>query len=138
MLIEVWYNLKYYYSFRYPKANFVFQFFHTSVLFWVRFPWATLSHFLKKQRLRLSKNEISTKTYETVSTSNFLTQFTVHYFLYVHIRFRTFRIATRPNWNNYYNITNVPTTLYLSQMKRTFWLTLLPSSVHKLSLVNTS
>ena len=43
---------------------------------------------------------------------------TVHYFLYVHIRFRTFKIAIKPNWNSYYNISNVPTTLYLSQMKR--------------------
>ena len=43
---------------------------------------------------------------------------TVHSFLYVHIRFRTFRIAIKPNWNNYYNISNAPTTLYLSLMKR--------------------
>ena len=28
------------------------------------------------------------------------------------------RIAIRPNWNNYYNIANVLTTLHLSQMKR--------------------
>ena len=27
---------------------------------------------------------------------------TVHSFLYVHIRFRTIRIAIRPNWNDYY------------------------------------
>ena len=42
----------------------------------------------------------------------------VHSFFYVHIRFRKFRIAIRPNRSNYYNITNVPTTLYLSQMKQ--------------------
>ena len=40
---------------------------------------------------------------------------TAHSFLYVHIRFR---IAIIPNWNNYYNITKVPTTLCLSQIKR--------------------
>ena len=43
---------------------------------------------------------------------------TVHYFLYVQIRFRTFRIATTPSWNNRNNITNVPTKLYPSQTKR--------------------
>ena len=32
--------------------------------------------------------------------------------------FRTLRIAIKANWNNYYNISNVPTSLYLSQMKR--------------------
>ena len=32
--------------------------------------------------------------------------------------FRTFRIAIKANWNNYYNISNVLTSLYLSQMKR--------------------
>ena len=70
----------------------------------------------------LSKTGILVKTYATVSSSgNFLIQrllTTIHSFLYVRIRFRTFRIATRPNWNSYYNITNVPTKLYLSRMKR--------------------
>ena len=28
VLIEMWCNFKYYYSFRYPKASFVLQFFH--------------------------------------------------------------------------------------------------------------
>ena len=45
---------------------------------------------------------------------------TVHFFLYVHIRFRALRIAIKPNWNNYYNISNLPSTLYLSQMKLIF------------------
>ena len=27
-LLKVWYNIKYYYSFCYPKTNFVLQFFH--------------------------------------------------------------------------------------------------------------
>ena len=43
---------------------------------------------------------------------------TVQPFLYGHICFWTFRITIRTNWNNYYNITNVPTALHLSQMKR--------------------
>ena len=42
---------------------------------------------------------------------------TVLSFLDVHIRFRTFRIVVRPNWNNYYNITNVSTKLWQNQMK---------------------
>ena len=37
---------------------------------------------------------------------------------FVHVRFRTFRIAIKANWTNYCNISNVLTTLYLSQMKR--------------------
>ena len=41
----------------------------------------------------------------------------VHSFFYVHIRFRTLRKDLRPKWKNYYDISNVPTTLYLSQMK---------------------
>ena len=49
----------------------------------------------------------------------------VHSSLYIHIRFRTFRITIRPNWNNCYILS------YLSKMKRIFWLTLLPSSVYK-------
>ena len=43
---------------------------------------------------------------------------TVHYFHYVQNQFKTFRIATTPSWNNCYNITNVPTKLCQSQMKR--------------------
>ena len=43
---------------------------------------------------------------------------TVHSFLYVQIHLRTFRIATTPSWKNCYNITNAPTKLHLSQMKR--------------------
>ena len=34
------------------------------------------------------------------------------------IRFRIFRVVIWTNWNNYYNITNVPTTLHLNQIKR--------------------
>ena len=108
-------------SFRYPKTSFVLQFFPIYVSFWVVFLWATLSYFLKKLGLWVSKNRISVKTYANVSIKNFLilTLFsTVHSFLYVHTGFRTSRIAIKPNWNNYYNIPNVPTTLYLSQMKQ--------------------
>ena len=43
---------------------------------------------------------------------------TVQPFLYAHIGFWTFRITIRTNWNSYYNTTNVPTALHLSQMKR--------------------
>ena len=39
-------------------------------------------------------------------------------FLFEHILFKTFRIAIRPNWNNYCNITNIPTISCLSLMKR--------------------
>ena len=56
-----------------------------------------------------------------MSTSDFLIQQVitkVHSFLYVHIGFWTFRIDLRPNWNNYCNISNVPITLHVSQMKR--------------------
>ena len=54
-------------------------------------------------------------------TSNFLIQpllTTVNHFLYVHIGFCTFTAVIRPNWGNYYNITNVNTALHLSQMER--------------------
>ena len=77
--------------------------------------------FLKKEELGLSKSRISVKTYVTVSSRNFLILpllNTVHSFLYVDICFRTFRIVIKPNCNNYYNIPNVPITLYLSQMKQ--------------------
>ena len=84
----------------------------------------------------LSKNGILARTYATVSSSgNFLIQLlltTVHSFLYVRTRFRIFRIATRANWNSYYNINNVPTKLYLSRMKRIsglyYFLHLFPNS----------
>ena len=36
---------------------------------------------------------------------------TVYSFLYVQLYFRTFRIDITPGWNNYYNLTNVPTKL---------------------------
>ena len=65
-----------------------------------------------------------------VSTRNLFVQpllTTVHTFLYIYICFRTFRIAIRPNKNNYYNKTNVSTTFCVSQMKWIFWPTLLPS-----------
>ena len=55
-----------------------------------------------------------------VSTSNFLIQSlltTVHSFLYAQTHYGTFRIAITPSWNNCYNITNIPTKLYQSQMK---------------------
>ena len=67
------------------------------------------------------KSPVSGKTDATVSTSNFLIQplvTTFHSFLYVQIYFRTFRIAITPTWNNYFNITNISITLYLSQMKQ--------------------
>ena len=53
-------------------------------------------------------------------TSNFLIQpllTPIHPFLYAHIGFWILGIPIRPNWNNY-NITNVPTTLRLNQMKQ--------------------
>ena len=34
------------------------------------------------------------------------------------IRFLKFRMAIRPNWDKFYNMTNLPTTLHLSQMKQ--------------------
>ena len=117
VFIEHWCNFKYYYSWIYPKTNFVLQFFYILVSFRVFLPWATLSHFLRKYGLWLFKNGMSVKTYATVSTSNFLIQpllTTVDSFLYVHIRFRIFRVVIWTNWNNYYNITNVPTTLHLN------------------------
>ena len=89
---------------------------------------ATLSHFFKKSKncgcpkTEYQQRHIKKKKQEkTASTSNFLIQpllTTAQSFLYVQIRFRTFRIAITPSLNNYYNITNIPTTLYLSQMKR--------------------
>ena len=82
----------------------------------------------KKVRTVAVQNGISIKIYATVSSSSFLIKplaTTVHYFLYEDIRFRTFRTTITPNWNNCYIL------LYLSQMKWTFWITLLPSSVYK-------
>ena len=119
----MWCNFKYSSSFHYRKASFVLQFFHIYASFWVLFPRPTVNHFSKKGKACgcPKSNETLVKTYATVSASNFLILpllTTIHSFLYVHIRFRTFRIAIKPNWNNYYNISNVPTTLYLSQMKR--------------------
>ena len=67
------------------------------------------------------------KTYATVSTRKFWIlplHTTVHSFLMytfilcVHICFTTFKIAIKANWNIYYNISNVSTTLNLSKMKR--------------------
>ena len=81
-----------------------------------------LEPFFYKSKDWLPTNRISVKTYSTISTSIFLTQTlptAVHSFLYVHIRFRTFTIAIRPTSNNFYDITNVPTTLYLSRRRRT-------------------
>ena len=72
----------------------------------------------------LSKNGISVKV--TVFTSNFLTKpllTTVHFFLYVQIRFRTFRIAVTPSWNNCNNTTNVPTKVIPESNETDFWLT---------------
>ena len=133
----MWCNFKYYYSFRYPKASFVLQFFHIYVSFRMLFPWATVSHFFKKSKgCGCPKhNGISVKTYATVSTRNFLIPAlltTVHSFLYVHIRFRTFRIAIRLNWNNYYNITNITPEYYIipESNKMDFQLTLLQKLVH--------
>ena len=60
-------------------------------------------------------------TYATVSSRNFLILpllTTVHSLHYVQIGFRTFRTDIKPNWNNYNNRSNVPTTFCLSQMKR--------------------
>ena len=54
-------------------------------------------------------------------TSDFLIQLILTKgdpFLYVHTDFWRLRIAIRSNWNNYYNITNVPTTSRISQMKQ--------------------
>ena len=39
-------------------------------------------------------------------------------FILSFIRFLKFRMAIRPNWDNFYNMTNLPTTLHLSQMKQ--------------------
>ena len=53
--------------------------------------------------------------------SNFLIQavlIPVHHFLFVHIVFWILRKIIRPNWNNYFSITNVPTTLHMIHMKR--------------------
>ena len=49
VLIEMWCDFKYYYSFRYAKASFVPQFFHIKVSFRVLFPWTSVSHFFKKE-----------------------------------------------------------------------------------------
>ena len=81
-----------------------------------------LEPFFYKGKDWLPTNRISVKTYSTISTSIFLTQTlptAVHSLLYVHIRFRTFTIAMRPTSNNFYDITNVPTALYLSRRRRT-------------------
>ena len=42
----------------------------------------------------------------------------VYPFIYVHIGFWIFTIAIRSNWSCYHNITNVRTTLHLSQIKQ--------------------
>ena len=47
---------------------------------------------------------------------NYYSLATFHHFLYVHIGFWILRIAIRPNWNNYHNITNAPTSLHLRQL----------------------
>ena len=52
---------------------------------------------------------------------DFLTQLLLtaaHPFLYEHIGFWILRIDMRTIWNSYYNTTNVPTRLHLSQIKR--------------------
>ena len=71
----------------------------------------------------LSRNRVLLKT--NVSTNwlvtfwyNYYSLATVHPFLYVHIGFWILRIVIRPNWNNYHNITNAPTSFHLSQIKR--------------------
>ena len=59
--------------------------------------------------------------YENRLTSHFLIQSiltTVHPFHYVHIGFWTLRTAIRPILNNYYDVTNAPTRLHLSETKR--------------------
>ena len=81
------------------------------------------SFLIKNQGLWLSRKLTLVKI--NVSTSwlvtfwyNHYSLATVHPFLYVHIGFWILRIAIRPNWNNYHNITNAPTSLHLSQIKR--------------------
>ena len=126
----MWCNFKYYY-FRYPKPSFVFQFFHIYVSFRMLFYWTTTSHFFKKVRAVAVQieNGISVKTYATVPTRNFLILpllTTAHYFLYVHIRFRTFRTVVKPNWNNYYTYYIIP-----KSNETDILLTLLTWFVHK-------
>ena len=70
----------------------------------------------------LSRNRILVKTNVSISRLvifwyNHYSLATVHLFLYVHIGFWMLRIAVRPNWSNYHNITNAPTSLLLSQIK---------------------
>ena len=78
--------------------------------------------FNKKVRAVVVPKRMSVKTCDCLHqlTSEFLAQSlltTVHPFRYVHIDFWILRIAIRPNWDNCYNITVVPTALHLSQMK---------------------
>ena len=77
--------------------------------------------FLKKQGLWLSKSIISVKIYVTVSTSYFLIKPLLSAalsFHYVHIRFRTFRIAI------YSNQTEITIIIYIipEANKTGFWL----------------
>ena len=50
VLIEMWCNFKYYYSFRYPKASFLPHFNHIKVSFRVLFLEHLWAIFLKKER----------------------------------------------------------------------------------------
>ena len=50
VLIEMWCDFKHYYSFLYPKASLVPQFFHIKVSLRVLFPLASVSHSFKKER----------------------------------------------------------------------------------------
>ena len=111
VLIEVWCNFKYYFlsvTLR-PTLCFSSSIFRYHCDFF--FASATLSHFsIKVRTVAVQKRNIS-------SASNFFIQpllTRIHFFRYVNIRIRSFRIVIRPNRNNYYNITNVPTTFYLS------------------------
>ena len=63
---------------------------------------------------------------------------TVHPFFHVHIGLLILGIAIRRNWNNYYNITDVPTTLHLSQMNPIFSSQEISFICSQLQLHNTS
>ena len=81
------------------------------------------SFLIKKQGLWLSRNRTLVKTNNSTSWLvtfwyNHYSLATVHPFIYVHIGFWILTIAIRPNWNSYHNITNAPTSLHLSQIKR--------------------
>ena len=118
MLFKVWCKSKYYYSFR-PNLCFSSFIFNNIMS---NFYWSNFETILNKkvrtvavQKWNISKDICDCLHLWLFGTTS--THYTVHSFLYVHIRFRTFKIAIRSNWNNNYNITNVPTTLYMSQMK---------------------